>query len=186
MIPTGKFPIQRVVIAFAAFMLTAGLLFGGYALAQHLKAGPANYDYWKAQGVLDFKTRDQAGGMILEVKAGKIKSLRPVMERLIAQIEKGKGRSVTAVEFTTAKASDLEHAYDKLSFALAEAQATGRYMLLPSAENSVEHATGVRTRVEVGDKFLFVNLEKGKERLYRAIQRPTGFMVDQSVTGGGQ
>lgn len=186
MIPTGKFPTQRVMIALIAFLLTAGLLFGGYALAEHLKAGPANYDYWKAQGVLDFKTRDQAGGMILEVKAGKIKSLRPVMERLIAQIEKGKGRTVTSVEFTSAKASGLENAYDQLSFALAEAQATGRYMLLPTAERSVEQATGVNARVEVGDRFLFVNLEKGKERLYRAIGRPTGLAVNQSVTGGGQ
>jgi hypothetical protein len=185
MLPTGKFPIQRVAMAVVSFLLTAGLLFGGYALAQHLKAGPANYDYWRSQGVFDFKTREHAGGLVLEVKTGRIQNLRPVMERLIAQVEKGKGRAVTAINFTSAMSTVLETAYDKLSFALAEAQATGRYMLLPSAEDSVERETGVKARVEVGDRFLFVNLEKGKARLYRAIQRPTGLAIEQNMAGGG-
>lgn len=185
MLPTGKFPIQRVGIAVVAFLITGGMLFGGYALAQKMKAGPDNMSYWKARGISEFHLRDQGSDEILEVKAGTVKDLRPVMEALIDQVEKGKGRPVTEVRFTSAKTAGLENAYDSLSFALAEAQATGRYTLLPSAQKSVEATWGVHAKVEVGDKFLFVSLDKGNHRLYRAIGRPMAVLAQQSPNGGG-
>lgn len=185
MIPTGKFPIRRVVIAVVAFLVTGGMLFGGYALTQKLKAGPDNLSYWKARGITEFRLREQGNDLILEVKAGPVKNLRPVMEALLNQVEKGKGRPVTEIRFASAKTAALEDAYDSLSFALAEAQATGRYTLLPSAQKSVGAAWGVQAKVEVGDEFLFISLNKGNHQLYRAIGRPAAVWAQQSPNGGG-
>ena len=170
MAPKGNFPIRRVLYGLIAFLVTAGLLFGGHALAQRVKSGPIDREDWRSRGVLKFDTRQEGDEFILEVEAGKIDQPRLTLENLISRLEKGKGRRITRVLFNAPEAPELEQVYNELAFTLAEAQATGRYTLLPTAAAQIASQKGVRIGLEVGEDFIFIHLEQGQKSLYRSIK----------------
>lgn len=186
MLPQGKLPMQRIVWGLAAFALTAGLLFGGNALAQRLKSGSIDHKYWRSQGVMKFETRQEGENLALEVEAGTIKSPRLTMERLIRLMEKGKGRPITRIVYLTPESPKLEPAFNALSFALTEARSTGQYTLLPAAAEKIEREQGVHTTVEIGEGFIFIAMEKGAERLYRAVRLPALSLSEATTPGGGR
>lgn len=184
MLPQGKLPMQRIVWGLAAFVLTAGLLFGGNALAQRVKSGSIDRKYWKSQGIMKFETRQEGEALTLEVEAKAIKNQRSTMERLIRLVEKGKGRTITRVVYLSPESSALEPAFNALSFALTESRSTGRYTLLPAAAERIEREQGVKTVVEIGEGFIFVAMEKDEERLYRAVRLPALSETASDIQGG--
>lgn len=180
----GKIPIKRIVWGLAAFALTAGLLFGGNALAQRIKFGSVDRTYWSSQGIEKFETRQEGQDLILEVEAKEIKNQRLTMERLIHLLEKGKGRTINRIIYLSPEALALEPALNKLSFALTEARAMGRYTLLPAVAEALEKEDGVRTTVEIGEEFIFIAMEKDGDRLYRAVRLPALSQTTVSKPGG--
>jgi hypothetical protein len=182
--PKGNLLIRRVLYGLIAFFTTAGLLFGGYALAQRVKSGPINREDWKSRGVLEFDTRQEGEEFILEVEAGKIDQPRLTLETLISRLERGKGRRITRVLFKAPEVPELEEVYNELAFALAEAQATGRYTLLPTTADRIASKKGVQIGLEVGEDFIFIHLQQGKSRLYRSVRltAPVGSIMN-SVGG---
>jgi len=186
MIPNGKFPMKKIGLGLLAFFLTVTVLFGGYTALQRVRYGNLDGKRWEKQGIAAFRTRPEGDNVVLEVEAGAIKDFRLTMEELIRQVEKGRGQRVVRVDFLQPASSKLEKVYDRLSFTLAEVKATGRYTLLPAAAELIAAEEKVRVGIEVGDRFIFVRLEQGKDRLYRVVGLPTVGSSVLVMTGGGR
>lgn len=186
MLPKGRFPMKKIGLGLMAFLLTAGVLFGGYALAQRARFGSIDRKQWQKHGITNFRTRQEGNELVLEVEATKIGKFRLTMEDLMRQVEKGKNQQISRVKFLKPDGSRLGTAYNRLSFSLAEAQATGRYTLLPAAAELIETEENVQVGIEVGERFVFVRLERGKDRLYRAVSLPTEGTSTLVRAGGGR
>ena len=173
-----------ITVAFA--MALAGLI-GGWSLAHNLQVEKPLAGQLKAlPGVRNYRITPAADGeQRLELSLERVPDLEQLMDRVAATIGKYQKAPIGEIVIHDARAG-LEQVYYQLRFSLEEAMATGRYTRLRSDLGDLSRRFGLhRAQVYLGQRFVYVQLEKGPKYLYEVLPRAAWGQIPESSRQGG-
>ena len=160
-------------------------LLGGQGLAKTLRVDrPLSSELRAIDGVRQYTLGNVAEGLRLDLTLGRVPDLEQTMVKILASIAERRREPVAEIEIRDRR-QGLTGVYYDLRFSLEEALATGRYSTLRGdlEELASRHHLD-RARIYLGQRFIYVQLEKGSAHLYQALPRPAN---EQRIAneGGG-
>lgn len=160
---------QRFFLIGVAFLITAGLLFGGEALAEYFfRESPLKQWAEAVPGINDFTLEGK--GTVLRLRLEKTGDLRGTLEPFLRKIRE-KTNDIEEVIIETPQAPELAPVYYELSFTLEEARVSGNYQALYEKLRELEEKYGGDFKVFIGEEFFFVQLVKNDLLYYQAVPR---------------
>ena len=179
--------LRQIIIVALAFFLTSGLLFGGGFLYEKLfQRNPLQKWVKNSPAITDFHLQERKAGLRLELTLDpeQVDNLQVILEPFLHEVMVRKQRPVQEVRIANKPSPELAEVYYQLSFALAEAQATGEYNTLYEVLQSLQAEAGEADfRVYLGADYLYVQLKKGNESCFSVVPRTDH--VKSLVLAGG-
>lgn len=167
----------------AAIILT--VLLGGQGLAKTLRVNrPLSRELRAIDGVHQYTLGSSPEGIRLDLTLGRVPDLEQTMVKVLASIAERRREPVAEVQIRDHR-QGLTGVYYDLRFSLEEALATGRYSALRGDLDRLASRYHLdRVRIYLGQRFIYVQLEKGPAYLYQALPRPVN---DRRIAdeGGG-
>lgn len=165
---------MRWPVLIGSVLVTFAVLFGGFALYRHQAVdGSIVRQYRNYAGVQDVVLDATAGGMMtVTVTLGPDAELAHLYQELTDTADRriGPGRYRLVLQDTRSDA--VMDAYYEMHFSLQEANATGRFTEMADTVNAIAAAAGLtRHRVDVGDDYIYVTLEKDGQYLFEVLPR---------------
>jgi hypothetical protein len=170
----------------AAFLATVVLLFGGQAINAKLRVeNPLNQHLKAMKTVTGFKVKPVGDGLQLDLKLKQNRNLPQVLNTAIKEVEFYYKKPVTELVIGSHSNPQLEQMRYQLSFNLEEALVSGRYVQLKTAFEAYNRP-GTLAKVYLERRFIYLQLETGKDYLYQATPRSDRPVagVDQRTEGG--
>ena len=125
--------LRQIIIVAFVFLLTSGLLFGGGFLYEKLfRRNPLQKWVKTNAAITGFQLQEQKEGLRLELTLDpeQVDNLQVILEPFLREVMTRKQQPVQEVSIANEPSPALTEVYYQLSFALAEAQATGEYNTL--------------------------------------------------------
>ncbi|HHW13287.1 MAG TPA: hypothetical protein GXX33_09845 [Firmicutes bacterium] len=167
--------LRQIFIIALVGLLTSGLLFGGgFLYEKFFQRNPLQKWVKTNPAITGFQLQEQKAGLCLELTLDpqKVDNLQAILEPFIREVVSRKQRPVHEVRIANEPSPELAEVYYQLSFALAEAQATGEYNTLYGVLQSLQAAAGEADfRVYLGTDYLYVQLKKGNESYFSVVPR---------------
>lgn len=181
--------LRQIIIVAVVFVFTTGLLFGGGFLYEKLfQRNPLQKWIKTSPAITDFQLQEQKEGLSLELTLDpqQVDNLQTILEPFLREVRTRKQKTVNEIRITNEPSPELAEVYYQLSFALAEAQATGEYNTLYGVLQSLQTEAGdADFRVYLGPDYLYVQLKKGNERYFAVVSR-TDHAGGPGMTKGGK
>ncbi|HHT05386.1 MAG TPA: hypothetical protein GXZ97_03865 [Hydrogenispora sp.] len=167
--------LRQIIIVALVFLFTSGLLFGGGFLYEKLfQRNPLQRWVKTSPAITEFQLKEDKAGLRLELTLDpkQVDNLQAVLEPFLQEVVTRKQQPVQEVRIVNEPSPELAEVYYQLSFALAEAQATGEYNTLYEVLQALQAEAGAGDfRVYLGADYLYVQLKKGKESYFSVVPR---------------
>jgi len=173
----------RIPIVVLTLSLTLVFLFGARWLYQREALDrPLEQAVRAVPGVEDAALDQQAGSLVVKVKAGDVARLEEFVARIWRAVESVKPARPVSLRLSDSRNQHLEDLYYEFHFFLQEAVATGRYSELPTDLARVTEGQSVsRRRVFVGPDYVYLQMHQGGASLYEIVPRA----ADSGAPAGG-
>ncbi|NLM37713.1 MAG: hypothetical protein GX202_06270 [Firmicutes bacterium] len=184
--------LRQIIIVTLVGLLTSGLLFGGGFLYEKIfQRNPLQKWVKTSPAITGFQLQEQKAGLRLELTldSAQVNNLQAILEPFLREVVTRKQRPVYEVRIANEPSTELAEVYYQLSFALAEAQATGEYNTLYEALQTLQAEAGEADfRVYLGTDYLYVQLKKGNDSYFSVVPRVdhTNRLVLAMETKGGR
>ncbi|NLW59212.1 MAG: hypothetical protein GX073_02560 [Firmicutes bacterium] len=166
---------RPVIVGTLVFILTVGLLFGGDFLYEKLFArNPLQKWVKTTPAITAFQLQEAKAGLRVELTLdpAQVDNLQKVLEPFLREVMTRKQRPVHEVWIANEPSPELAEVYYQLSFALAEAQATGEYNTLYEVLQALQGGNEAADyRVYLGADYLYVQLKKESESYFAVLPR---------------
>ena len=162
--------IQGWLVA-VAFLATVALLFGGQAINAKVRVeNPLNQHLKAMKLVTAFKVKPAGDGLQLYLKLKQSHDLQKVLSAVTQEVEFYHKKPVTEIVIDNHSNPQLEQIRYQLSFNLEEALASGHFIQLKTAF-AAYNRPGTLAKVYLDRRFIYLQLENGKNYLYQAVPR---------------
>ncbi len=163
---------KSIFLAAVAFLVTAGILFGGEVLAERLlKENPLQQWAGAVPEIKEFALQADGGKLLLHLQMNKSENLRKTLEPFIREIRERKNKELAGIIIESPCSERLQEVYYELSFVLEEARISGKYQDLYAKLRELEAKHEGDFKVFIGEEFFFVQLAKGDDLYYQAVSR---------------
>lgn len=163
---------KRIFITIMAFIVTAGILFGGEVLAERLlKENPLQQWADAAPEIEEFALKADGEKLVLHLQMNETEDLRKTLEPFIREIRERKNKNIAGIIIESPRSERLKDVYYELSFVLEEARISGNYQDLYAKLRELEVKLEGDFKVFIGEEFFFVQLVKDDDLYYQAVSR---------------
>lgn len=153
------------------FLSVLLLLFGVQVLDRFWRVErPLQTELDAHKEIIEFSVEPLDEGLRVKAKLARTENLGATLEFIRGQVEKYHHRAVVDWELESNPSRELDEAFYELSFNVEETQNTGEYTVLKEALDYFENS-GVKARTYFTSRFIYVQLEAGKNFAYRALPR---------------
>jgi hypothetical protein len=167
----------QVWLVLSVFLATVAVLFGGQMITAKLRVdNPLKQRLAKIPEIRGYTVEKAEDGLKLHLKLDKCHNLQAVLNSALHEVEYSYKKTVKSISITDYPDSQLEQTKYQLSFYIEEAVASGHYIQLKSALDSINRK-GLKARVFLDNEFIYLQLEDGKNYLYQALPRPERVMA---------
>jgi hypothetical protein len=168
-----------------AFLGTILILFGGQALTAKYKVNkPLEQVVLSKKVIRNFTVKPEKDGVAVALRLKRTANLQSVMDFVIAKTEFYHKKPVTSLMISSSTNPRLEQARYQLSFYLEEALASGHYIQLKAALDDLQ-SNGIKAKIYLGERFIYLQLEEGQHYLYQAVPRLTKTVAVNNTNPGG-
>jgi hypothetical protein len=166
-----------------AFLATVAILFGGWALNAKVRVeNPLKQHMKTMKTVTDYQVKTVGAGMRLFLKLKRSPDLQQVLNAVIKEVEFYYKKPVTELVLESHSNPRLEQIRYQLSFNLEEALSSGRFVQLKTAFEKY-NSRGTVAKIYLEKRFIYLQLEDGRNYLYQAVARPQPALVTTVFTG---
>lgn len=165
---------MRWPVLIGSVLVTFAVLFGGFALYRHQAVdGSIVREYRNQPGVHDVTIDGATGGvMTVTVSLGPEAELARLYNHLQDTADRLLGPGRYRLVLQDQRGQDVSAAFYEMHFSLQEANATGRFTAMAEAVRQIAADAGLtHHRVDVGDDYIYVTLEKDGQYLYEVLPR---------------
>lgn len=164
---------MRWPVLIGSVLVTFAVLFGGFALYRHQAVdGSVVRLYRELAGVQDVAIDAGSGPMTVTVTLGPDAQLASVYQELKSTADRVLGPGHYRLVLHDQRDDAVSKAYYAMHFSLQEANATGRFTAMAESVEKIAAEAGLtRHRVDVGDDYMYVTLEKDGQYLYEVLPR---------------
>jgi len=167
-----KWTAKRIFVMIVAFIVMAGILFGGEVLAKRLlQENPLQQWADAAPEIEEFVLTTEGEKLVLTLQLNETEDLRKALGPFIREIRERKNRNIAEIIIETPRSEGLKDVYYELSFVLEEARISGNYQELYAKLQELEARHEGDFKVFIGEEFIFVQLAKGEDLYYQAVSR---------------